>query len=254
MGRLLGSYETDEDFDIPELNKCPDCKTYFPGDNCPICGKPCPEDMRAGNRPVVKPKKRSKNTGGSPRVTFISWYHRVWFIVLMIFISPVISIILTLTSPHSKGKKVLFVALAALMLIGRYAGPYVYNSIVNREPVLVNTKLSETEYIDKCSNVSAEELYRNPDAHKGEFVCVTLTVDMKCESYEQYYPVYYRCVSQDGKYTLLIRNCLVGAARNFIQGDVITIYGEMQGDTTVYFSNDETSTEPTVNMAYFELK
>lgn len=249
MGRLLGSFENDEDHDIPELNKCPDCQTYFAGDNCPICGKPCPENMRAGNRPVVKQKKH-KSKGGYTRTTFIPWYHRIWFLILMLFVSPVICIILTLTSPHEKPKKVLFVILAALMLVGRYAGPAIVSRILDREPALVNEKLSEDEYKAKCGDITAEELYRNSDEHKNGFVKIRLIVDEKLESWEQYRPVYYRCVSEDGKFAFLVRNCLVNASKNFIKGDVITVYGEMQGNTTVYFSTDDTTTEPTVNMAY----
>ena len=40
MGRLLGSFADREELDRPDLNKCPDCKCFFGGDNCPICGKP----------------------------------------------------------------------------------------------------------------------------------------------------------------------------------------------------------------------
>ncbi|MBQ1846954.1 MAG: hypothetical protein II135_03030, partial [Clostridia bacterium] len=81
MGRLMGAYDIDDDHDIPELNKCPDCQTYFEGDNCPICGKPCPENMKAGNRPAVKQKKRKRPSGDTGRVTFINWYHSWWFII-----------------------------------------------------------------------------------------------------------------------------------------------------------------------------
>ena len=68
MGRMLGSYDSDE-LDRPDLNKCPDCGCFFAQDECPLCGKPCPEEMRAGNRKAVKVKKTK---AGSERVSFIN--------------------------------------------------------------------------------------------------------------------------------------------------------------------------------------
>ena len=58
MGRMLGAFADDGELDRPDLNKCPDCNCFFAGNNCPICGKECPEEMRAGNRAPVKPKKQ----------------------------------------------------------------------------------------------------------------------------------------------------------------------------------------------------
>ena len=86
MGKLLGAHDSEE-LDRPDLNKCPDCRCFFAGDNCPLCGKKCPEEMRAGNRAKVKPKKK-RSTPNSGRVTFVSWYHSWLFIILMMFIMP----------------------------------------------------------------------------------------------------------------------------------------------------------------------
>ena len=61
MGRMLGYHDSDE-LDRPELNKCPDCECYFATDECPLCGKICPEEMRAGNRAPVKHKKRKNSS------------------------------------------------------------------------------------------------------------------------------------------------------------------------------------------------
>ena len=58
MGRMLGSFDPEDELDRPDLNKCPDCGCYFATDNCPLCGKVCPPEMRAGAR--VEPKKRKK--------------------------------------------------------------------------------------------------------------------------------------------------------------------------------------------------
>ena len=67
MGRSLGYFDSEE-LDRPELNKCPDCECYFASEECPLCGKVCPEAFRAGNRAPVK-KKKHKNSSG--RVQFI---------------------------------------------------------------------------------------------------------------------------------------------------------------------------------------
>ena len=78
MGRMLGAFDDDVELDRPDLNKCPDCNCFFAGDNCPICGKVCPEHMRAGNRAPVKQQKKKKRSSGSGRVTFVEWYHSWW--------------------------------------------------------------------------------------------------------------------------------------------------------------------------------
>ena len=113
MGRMLGSYSDDQSLDRPDLNKCPDCDCYFATDNCPLCGKPCPENMRAGNRPTEK-KRRKRSSSGSGRVTFVEWYHSWWFIAVMLFLFPLIGIVLLATSPHKGWKKGVFIALAII--------------------------------------------------------------------------------------------------------------------------------------------
>ena len=105
MGRMLGAHASDE-LDRPDLNKCPDCLCFFAGDSCPLCGKECPEEMRAGNRAKVKPKKK-RASGGSGRVTFIPWYHSWLFIILMLCFMPIVGIILLCTSPHKLRWKII---------------------------------------------------------------------------------------------------------------------------------------------------
>ena len=104
MGRMLGAFADDDELDRPDLNKCPDCDCFFASDACPLCKKICPEEMRAGNRKPVKPKKH-KRRSGSGRVQFISWYHRWWFILLMFWFMPIVGIVLLVSSPHEKWKK-----------------------------------------------------------------------------------------------------------------------------------------------------
>ena len=112
MGRSLGYHDSDE-LDRPELNKCPDCECFFASDECPLCGKICPEEMRAGNRAKVKPPKKRKNSSG--RVQFISWYHSWWFILVMMLVMPIAGIILLLTSPHRTLWKVLVTIVVVLV-------------------------------------------------------------------------------------------------------------------------------------------
>ena len=106
MGRMLGAHDSDE-LDRPDLNKCPDCRCFFDGDNCPLCGKLCPEEMRAGNRAKVKIQK--KRNHGNGRVSFIPWYHSWLFIILMFFVMPIVGIILLCTSPYRLRIKVIVI-------------------------------------------------------------------------------------------------------------------------------------------------
>ena len=87
MGANLGFFAEDRERDFPELNKCPDCETFFADSNCPLCGKECPEEFRAGNRKQIK-QKRHHRPSGNGRVQFVPWYYSAWFIVLMLIFSP----------------------------------------------------------------------------------------------------------------------------------------------------------------------
>ena len=106
MSRQLGAFDDDDNFDRPDLNKCPDCGCYFSQNNCPFCGKACPEDMRAGMRKPVKVRK--KRSSGNGRVTFVEWYHSWWFILIMTFVFPLAAVFLLISSPYAKKWKILF--------------------------------------------------------------------------------------------------------------------------------------------------
>ncbi len=122
MGRMLGAFDNPEELDRPDLNKCPDCECFFAGDNCPLCGKECPEEMRAGNR--RPPKKVKKRRGSDGRVTFMEWYHSWWCILIAtVFMAPV-GIILMLTSPRRTLWKVLFVI---AVVIVEFVLPYIWS-------------------------------------------------------------------------------------------------------------------------------
>lgn len=104
MGRFgspqIGYLRDNDDNDIPELNKCPDCGAFFDGDICPICKKVCPEEMKAGNR--RPPKKRKKREKSNYRSVPTDLYHQTWFIIIALFISRLVGIILVWTSDWKK--------------------------------------------------------------------------------------------------------------------------------------------------------
>ncbi len=110
----MARFEYDESFDRPDLNFCPECKCYFAGENCSICGKPCPEEMRAGNR---KPKKVKKQRGSDVR-NVIPWYQSWWFILILIFVFPLAALILAATSDNRRGVRITLIILAALAIVG----------------------------------------------------------------------------------------------------------------------------------------
>lgn len=257
MGRMLGSFADDEDLDRPDLNKCPDCGCFFSGDNCPLCGKPCPDEMRAGNRKAV-PKRKKKSSGPQYRVAFIDWYHRWWFILPMLFFMPLIGIILLATSPHKKSIKITVIVIAIVYtVLSTFGISTVIGHLTDLFYTPVDTSLSETEYIDRCTEVSAEDFFRSPDTYKDEYVSLTLTVTEKIIDGDGYYnnrkyTTYYLCT--DGIVSILIRDCRqTGGTQNLIAGDVITIYGEGDGSTEIYDMNYSLRFGPCLNAAYITL-
>lgn len=252
----MGAFDRDNDMlDRPDLNKCPDCGCFFAQDNCPLCGKPCPEEMRAGNRKPPK-KEKYKYDNGYRTVQFVDWYHRWWFIAIMAFIQPIIAIVLLITSPHKKAHKIIAVAVAVLyMIVSSALVPHILNWIFKPE-VPVNTSLSKEEYIAACEQVSAEDFYRNPDAYSGKFVKMTVTVTKVLYSGSDYeYDSYYLCKpTEGGDFELLIRNCLQDGAQNFMVGDTVLVYGEGAGNVTAgHIAQDglfTTHKAPCINFAY----
>lgn len=259
MGRMLGSFADEEELDRPDLNKCPDCGCFFAQEKCPLCGKICPEEMRAGNRRPVKHRKK-KRAGGSGRVTFVSWYHSWWFIVLMMFFFPLVGIILLITSPHRVWKKVLFASIAAVYMVVSFIG--VGNIIGTIEAIWeqpVDTSLTREEYVSACQETEAEEFYRIPEAYDGKFVCMTLKVIKTVTYFDEFYnvsdDVYYLCEAEDGSsYKIILRDCLIEGDQNLIEGDVITVYGEGAGRCAVYDENGTEWEGSCLNMAYLVMQ
>ena len=257
MGRMLGAFAEDEDFDRPDLNQCPDCKCYFDGDFCPLCGKECPENMRAGNRPAVKPKRKKRTSSSG---MYLSWYHMWWFIGLMLFLFPVVGIILLLTSPHKTAHKVLLVILGIVFMIVSYIG---FGNIISNITELWDKPVDDTitmeEYIDRCEDISAEQFYRSIDNYEDKFVCVKLRVVEKVTYVDSFYNdkdyICYLCEAEDGSdYKIVVRDCLLSNRQRFVVGDIITVYGEGAGDCEVYDSEYNYTTAPCINMAYVDFE
>ncbi|MBQ7830179.1 MAG: hypothetical protein IJ345_07910 [Clostridia bacterium] len=248
MGRMLGAHDSSE-LDRPDLNKCPDCRCFFDGDNCPLCGKECPEEMRAGNRAKVKPQRR--RSGDSGRVIFVSWYHSWWCIILALIFAPIIGIILLVTSPHKKSQKLAVVAIGVAWLLLSTFGFSLLSGIFDLFDKPVNTSLSREEYIAECDSVSVEDYYRHSERYEGDFLTASLIVKEKFTDWEQSkYNTYYLCSDTEGKYQILIRDCSQDEVSNYIAGDIIIIYGEGTDEKTVYDTEYAPISAPCINVAY----
>ena len=254
MGRMLGYHDSDE-LDRPELNKCPDCQCFFSTEECPLCGKICPEEFRAGNRAKVKTPKRKR--GSSGRVQFIPWYHSWWFILLMLYFMPIVGIILFFTSPHSKKSKII----AALVVVGIYLLTIALTygwlwGLINNGAFSVNDDITREEYVELCEDMGMEEYHRNV-YDTGRYVTMELTVIEKLvEPHDGYEPggTYYRCRSaHGGELEIYVRECSLDRKTNYLPGDVIRVYGESSGEGVVIQGATTTEMLPILRMAYSEL-
>ena len=251
MGRMLGAHDSSE-LDRPDLNKCPDCRCFFAGDNCPLCGKECPEEMRAGNRAKVKPQKRRR--GDSGRVTFVAWYHSWVCIILALLFSPLIGIILLVTSPHEKSKKITVVVIGVAWFLISTFGLSLFSGLVGMFEKPVDTSLSREEYIERCGEVSAENYYRHSDKYKDEFVSLKLVVTERVTDTEgRKYTTYYLCSDAEGKYRIMVRDCSQGEQCNYARGDIVVVYGEGAGEKEIYDAQYILRSGVCVNAAYIEI-
>ena len=255
MGRMLGYHDSDE-LDRPELNKCPDCECYFATEACPLCGKLCPEDMRAGHRAPVKHKKRKNSSG---RVQFVAWYHSWWFILIMMFVMPVVGVILFFTSPYSKTVKIIgAVAGIAYFVLIYGGGLWQIINLMTAEGDLVNDDISQVEYMEKCESVSVVDFYRAGDSTEGDYVTMTVVVKERFSdwytSYGEEPALYYLCYDKNHPdMVILVRDCLIETDRNFAAGDHLTVFGESGGQVTVAKDGSSADlTYPCLYMAYVE--
>ncbi len=250
MGRMLGAYDSDE-LDRPDLNKCPDCGCFFATDTCTLCGKLCPEEMRAGNRAKVKHKRRRPTSG---RVEFIPWYHTWIAMILISIVMPYFGIILFITSPYSKKVKIAVVAACAVFMIF-YTG--IGSMLLGKlfEKPLVNDDLTRSEYAETCVEMTAEEFYRQA-VNEGAYVTMELTVAEQLPSSwfgEEADVVFYRCTSADGRTSVILRDCLLENRQLYKQGDMLRVWGESAGRVEYYPNYERTETLPCLNTAYCDL-
>ena len=253
MGRSLGYFDSDE-LDRPELNKCPDCECYFASEECPLCGKICPEAFRAGNRAAPKKPKKKKNSSG--RVQFIAWYHSWWFMLLVFMFSRIAGLVLFFTSPYSKKAKII----AASVVVGGYALLFVVGSgwlwsLMDQS--LVNDEIPREEYVQLCEPMSVEDFYRHA-GETGRYVSMELTVVERCvEQSIDVYDIgatYYRCRDLNGgELIVYVWDCNLGTPLQFLPGDMIRVYGESAGDVSFVDGSAYTESLPCLYMAYCEL-
>lgn len=111
MGTQLGYFADASSVDYPELNRCPDCETFFAAEHCPLCGKLCPEEMRAGNRKKVRKIKKSRRPGN---VRFVPWYLTTPVILVALVFQPAIGLVLLWMGNWSRWLKILATVLCAV--------------------------------------------------------------------------------------------------------------------------------------------
>ncbi len=261
MGAPLGYFSEDTQNDFPELNKCPDCETFFQSLTCPLCGKVCPEEMRAGNRKPVKQKK-SRRSNGSGRVTFEPWYHNLWFIIVMLLVVPLVGLILLWQSSRSKGWKIglslvvaaPYILSAVLTVIGFFAGWFGSSKAPFSDVPPIE------EYAEICVQADAEAYYRSPATYAGQDIMLELTVVSKqrVETADVYdYADYYECKTEvNGKeLRFWIWDCRAeSGAINLAPGDRITVYGTAVGFESVRVQGAGSAKYPCMEAYYIVLQ
>ena len=253
MGRTLGSFDN-EDFERTDLNKCPDCKCFFPQDACPLCGKVCPENMRAGKRK----KERAKKVKGtsSIRVGYMEWYHRWWCIIIALLTFPIVGLILLFTSPHKTAHKILFVIIAVIYTVVSTFGLGIIITFLGfNSNAPVDTSLSQDEYISVCELVAPVDLFRSAEEFGGRYIATSLVVVDSFTSSSQYdgdeYARYYVCEDiLGGDFRILVRDCSQDVRHNYLSGDIISVYGEGAGNCEVYDLDYKLHVSPCINAAY----
>ena len=247
--------------DYPHLNKCPDCETFFADLTCPLCGKICPEEMRAGNRKPPKQKWEDPYSRGSGRVQFVPWYYSTPVIIAMLFIFPVGGLVLLWMGPWKKKWKIfatVLLGIGAILPVIFWALMAFVMHFVFSEDINVDLHMSRTEYVELCeqNDTDVVALFRNPDDYAEDFVKMTVTVEDIFQNYlVEEYAWYYRCTAEvDGReYTFLVRDFRDAGSPNLTPGDRITLYGQVMGNVEVSTYGEELR-GPCIAMRFVDLE
>jgi hypothetical protein len=179
----------------------------------------------------------------------------------MLVVQPIIGLILAWTGPWKRGGKLLAtMILLSPYLLGGLIGILAGIGLLSADSVPVNTELSRTEYVERCEALPAEQVWRNADGMRGDYVTMVLVVEAVWEDEEAYYsgssyPRFFECsvIESGEKYTFLLHDFRQSAGVNLREGDVIRAWGQVGGNETIYNSVIGTMTSPCINMLYLEL-
>ena len=263
MGANLGFFAEDRERDFPELNKCPDCETFFADLNCPLCGKECPEEFRAGNRKPIKQKKHRRPVGNG-RVQFVPWYHTTLVIILASIFVPIVGLILAWTGPWKKHWKIIVTVLVVLAHLLPTILGIVFSFTGMYEPITppINLEMSEAEYRASCTTPDVEALYRNSSQYIGSFVrmeCVVTEVSSTYfyDSEEVYMDAnVYLCSVMQGerKFEFFVADCREEDQSRLAVGDIIIVWGEVAGELQGVTVGGMMSPRPGVYARFIDLQ
>ena len=203
--------------------------------------------MRAG---VRKPKVyvREKVVKGA---TFTPVYFRWWFNVLVSFFSRIAAVVLLWCSDAKKWIKITVTVFFSLILIwnGLYyteSGQMLLQKLYRQS--LVNYRISEEAYTEKCSTYDYEALYRQAVSMKGAYMTGTCRIrDIWYEGNLCFYTV----EDSDGN-ILLVADCRKKEEPRLMRGDTVVFYGEY-GGTRIWEDSSAESELPLVYAPYLRL-
>ena len=109
----MARFDTVENNEIPDLNKCPKCGAFFDGEICPICKTVCPPEMRAGVRKKEKTEYLKPVKGASLTPFYLRW----WFILIVSFFSRLAAIVLIWMTPWKSWVKAVVTILLIVALV-----------------------------------------------------------------------------------------------------------------------------------------